>query len=146
LSESATNERENHQEIDMHIKTAVITARCLLGAAAVACTLLAGNAVARDHEVTVQIHVSTQGLDLSQPAGAKEFYGRLEYAAYVACTRGDRVGLAPATDPKGCYEQSLADAIRSINRPMVIQAYLAKHTIREASVHGIAVPAEIAAK
>lgn len=130
----------------MYSKSAVLTARYVLAAAAVACTLFAGNVVARNYEVTVAIRVSTDGLDLSQAAGAQEFYQRLKYAAYVACTRGDRVGLAPAADPKGCYEQSLADAVRSVNRPMVIQAYLATHTIREASARGIAVPAEVAAK
>jgi UrcA family protein len=128
----------------MNPKTPSMTARYVLGAAVVACTLYAGNVAAGNHEVTVAIHVSTQGLDLSQLAGTQEFYGRLKYAAYVACTRGDRVGLAPAADPKGCYEQSLADAIRSANAPLVTQIYLATHTLREALARGIVVPAAIA--
>ena len=130
----------------MDTKTAAMNARCVLGAAAVACTLFAGNVAAGGHEVTVAIHVSTQGLDLSQPAGAQKFYWRLKNAAHVACTDGNRVGLAPAPDPKGCYEKALADAIRSANVPLVTQIYLATHTLREASARGIGVPAEIAAK
>jgi UrcA family protein len=130
----------------MYTKTAAMTARCVLGAAAIACTLFAGNVAARDHEVTVAIHVSTLGLDLSQPAGAQKFYARLKNAADDACTRGDRVGLAPSPNPKACYEKALADAIRSANVPLVTQIYLETHTLREASAHGVGVPAEIAAK
>jgi UrcA family protein len=130
----------------MYTKAAAMNARCVLGAAAIACTLFAGNVVAAGREVTVAIHVSTQGLDLSQPAGAQKFYVRLKNAADLACTRGNRVGLAPATDPKGCYEKALADAVRSANVPLVTQNYIATHTLREASARGIGVPAEIAAK
>jgi UrcA family protein len=130
----------------MYTKTAAMSARSVVGAAAVACTLFAGNVAAKDHEVTVAIHVSTQGLDLSQPAGAQKFYVRLKNAADDACTRGDRVGLAPSPYPKGCYEKALAGAIRSANVPLVTQIYLATHTLRDASARGIGVPAEMAAK
>jgi UrcA family protein len=130
----------------MYTKTAAMTARCFLGAAVVACTLFAGSVVASDRVVTVAIHVSTRGLDLSQPAGAQRFYMRLRHAADEACTRGDRVGLAPASNLKACYEKALADAIRSANMPLVTQFYLATHTLREAAAHGIGIPAELAAK
>ena len=130
----------------MYTKTAVMSARSVLGAAAVACTLFAGNVVAGDHGVTVAIHVSTQGLDLSQPAGAQQFYTRLQHAARVVCTHGNQVGLAPSPDPEGCYEKALGDAIRSANVPRLTQVYLVTHTLREAAAHGIDVPAQIAAK
>jgi UrcA family protein len=129
----------------MYTTTAATTGRCALGAAAVVCMLFAGNVKADHREVTVAIRASAHGLDLSQPAGAKEFYVRLKYAAYVACTRGDRVGLAPSDDPNACYEKALAGAIRSANRPLVTQLYLAAHTLREASARGVVVPAEMAA-
>ncbi len=122
----------------MYTKTAVLRARSVLGAAAVACTLFAG--------VTVAIHVSTRGLDLSQPAGAHEFYTRLQRAARVACTDGNRVDLAPARDPEGCYEKALGDAIRSANVPRLTQVYLETHTLRQAAARGIDVPAQMAAK
>jgi UrcA family protein len=128
----------------MYAKTDVMSA--VLGAAAIACTLFAGNVVAKDHKVTVAIHVSTQGLDLSQPAGAHEFYRRLQHAADVVCTHGNRVDLTPSDDPKGCYEKALGDAIRSANVPMLTQVYLATHTLQEAAARGIEVPAQVAAK
>jgi UrcA family protein len=123
-----------------------MSARWVLGAAAVACTLVAGNVAAEGRAVTVAIHVSTQGLDLRQPAGAREFYTRLQRAARVACTHGDRVGLEPSPNPEGCYEKALGDAIRSANVPLLTQVYLATHTLREAAARGIDVPAQIAAK
>jgi len=130
----------------MYTKTAVMSARSVLGAAAVACTLLAGNVAAEDNDVIVAIHVSTQGLDLRQPAGAQEFYTRLQRAARVACTHGNRVDLAPAPDPEGCYEKALGDAIRSANVPRLTQVYLETHTLRQAAARGIDVPAQMAAK
>lgn len=130
----------------MYAKATVTRARLLVGATTVACTLFAGNVEAKDHYVTVAIHVSTQGLDLSRRAGAQTFYTRLQYAARVACTDGDRVNLAPVDDLKGCIETALAGAIRSAESPMLTQIYLETHTLQEAATHGIDVPAQVAAK
>jgi UrcA family protein len=130
----------------MYTKTAATSTWSVLCAATLACTLFAGNVAALDREVTVAIHVSTGGLHLSQRAGAQKFYWRLEHAADEVCTRGNRVGLAPASNPQACYEQALADAIRSANMPLVTQFYLAAHTLSEASARGISAPANVAAK
>jgi UrcA family protein len=130
----------------MHTGKAAMNAVSVLSAAAVMCTLVAGKVSAMDRDVTVAIQVNGQGLDLSQPLGAKELYRRIENAAYIACTRADRVGLAPATDQFGCYEKALGDAVRSVNVPLLTQAYLATHTVREAMARGIDVPAQMAAK
>jgi UrcA family protein len=124
-------------------KTVFIDA--IVSAAAIACTLLAGNVAAKDHKVIVAIHVSTQGLDLSQPADAGTFYTRLENAAWVACTRGNRVNLVPSDNPRLCSEKALAGAIRSTGVPTLTQIYLANHTIQQAVANGILVPAQIAA-
>ena len=59
----------------MYTKTIVMSAWSILGAGIVACALFAASVAAK--EVTVVIQVSTKGLDLSQPAGAHELYGRL---------------------------------------------------------------------
>jgi UrcA family protein len=128
----------------MYTNTSVMTACPVLAAAVVACTLFAGNVAAKD--VTVAIQVSARGLDLRQPAGAQMFYTRLEYAARVVCTHGNRVGLQPSPDPKNCYEKALGDAIRSANMPLLTQVYLATHTLREAAARGIDVPVQVAAK
>jgi UrcA family protein len=127
-------------------KAAVLSSRSLLGAAAVVCTVFAGNVAARDHMVTVAIDVSSEGLDLSQPAGAQKFYARLQHAAQVACTHGNRVDLEPSPDPAGCYEKALGDAIRSANVPLLTLVYLETHTLWQAAARGIDVPVQIAAK
>jgi UrcA family protein len=128
----------------MYTKTAFMSAWPVLGAPIVACTLFAGNVAA--NEVTVAIQVSTRGLDVSQPGGAQKLYWRLQHAARVACTSGNRVGLAPSPDPQGCYEKALGNAVRSAKVPLLTQAYLATHTLREAAARGIDVPVQIAAK
>jgi UrcA family protein len=130
----------------MYTQAAVMSSRLVLGAAAVACMLFAGTVAAAGREVTVAIHVSTEGLDISQPAGAQKFYERIKYAARVVCTDGNRVDLEPQSDVAGCYEKALGDAIRSVNMPMLTQVYLATHTLREAAARGIEVPAQMAAK
>jgi UrcA family protein len=130
----------------MRTATNIPRARLLTCAAAVACALLAGAAAARDHNVTVAIHVSTQSLDLSRPTDAQTLYTRIENAAWVACTRGDRVNLLPVDDTRGCVQKALAGAIRSANAPLLTQIYLTTHTLREAAAFGIAVPAQVAAK
>jgi UrcA family protein len=128
----------------MYPKTVVTSA--VLGVAAIACTLFAGNVAAQEHKVIVAIHVSTQGLDLSQPADARTFYTRLKNAAWVACTRGNRVDLVPSENPGACAEKALAGAIRSASVPTLTQIYLANHSVQEAVALGILVPAQIAAK
>jgi len=130
----------------MYTKRAFMSACPVLGAAIVACTLFAGSVAALDHEVTVAYRVSTQGLDLSLPAGARELYTRLKRAAEVVCTHGMRVDLAPSADPRACYEKALADAVRSAHMPLVTQVYLATHTLQQAVALGIDLPVEMAAK
>jgi UrcA family protein len=130
----------------MHIGKAAMNAVSTLAAAAIICTLVAGKVSASDRDVTVTIQVNAQGFDLSQPAGARELYRRIENAAYIACTRANRVGLAPASNQSGCYEKALGDAVRSVNVPLLTQTYLATHTVREAMAHGIELPAQMAAK
>jgi UrcA family protein len=119
--------------------------QCGLAAAIIASALIVGGAEAADDDVTVSISVNRHGLDLSQAQAVHRLYQRVEYAAYVACTRANRVGLAPAADPSGCYEKSLAGAIRSANIPLLTNEYLANHTLREASRYGMDLPPEVAA-
>lgn len=130
----------------MYIKTTAMSAWPVLGAVIAAFTLFAGSVAAKDHAVTVSIQVSTQGLDVSQPRGAQKLYWRLQHAARVACTDGNRVGLAPSPDPEGCREKALADAIRAANLTLLTRVYLASHTLRQAAAHGIDVPVPVAAK
>jgi UrcA family protein len=131
----------------MYTKAAVMRACPLLGAIVVACSLFAGNVAAEEaHDVTVAIQVSTRGLNVHQPAGAEKLYWRLQNAAREACTKGDRVGLAPSQDLKGCYEGALAGAVRAANLTLLTQVYLATHTPREAAARGIDAPLQVAGK
>jgi len=133
-----------HPEVYMYANTALTSARLLVSAAAVTCTLLATDIRAAD--VTVAIQVSTQGLDLKKSADARTFYRRLHFAAWVACTRGNRVNLQPVDDLRGCVEGALGGAIRSAKTPLLTQAYLQNHTLQEAAKYGIEVPTQLAAK
>jgi UrcA family protein len=130
----------------MYTKTAPTTGWSLLGAVAVVCTLSGGTVAAKDHDVAVAIHVSTQGLDLSHPADAQTFYTRLKNAAWVACTRGNQVNLVAVDNLQGCCEKALGGAIRSAKVPMLTQIYLETHPLQEAAKHGIEVPPQLAAK
>ena len=129
----------------MYAKSAVRTVRTMLGATTVVCALFAGSVAAKDKMVTDSIHVSPQGLDLSQPADAQTFYTRLENAAWIVCTRGTRVGMVPPDDKFRCYQKALGEAVHASNKPLVTQIYLATHTLEEAASHGIE-PAQLVAK
>jgi UrcA family protein len=128
-----------HEEIHVHTKSSVMSSWSVLGTAAVACALFIGNAAAEEHPVTVAFQVSAKGLDLSQPAGAQELYRRLQRAAVEVCKPGALVALEPVSDRRACSEKALADAIRSVNMPLLTQVYLKAHTLEEAATHGIEV-------
>jgi len=118
----------------------------VLGAAVIACTLLAGNASAEGRPVTVALKVSTHGLDLDTAAGARELYTRVQNAAWIACTRANRAGLEPSPNPEACSEKALGEAIRSANMRQLTRIYLETHTLRDASARGIGIPFQVAAQ
>lgn len=111
-----------------------------------ACGVLSAPVQAKSHEVTVKITISTAGLDLSQPSGARELYARLQKAARIACTHGMRVDLQPAASFTSCYESALGNAVHSAHQPQLSIVYLATHTVRDAATYGIDVPARLAAE
>ena len=130
----------------MYTRTVFMSARSLLGAATLVCTLLTGTVAASDHTITISLQVSSQGFDLTQPSDAQKFYARLDHAAQIVCTHGDRVDLTPVDDPKGCHEKALAGAVRSAKVPMLTQIYFTYHTLQQAAALGIEVPVQTAAK
>lgn len=127
----------------MYTKT-VATALSL--PAVVVSLLFAANAAATSQDVKVTLNVSTRGLDLGQPADARKFYRRLEHAAWILCTNGNRVGLEPIPNPQPCQEKSIGEAIRAIKVPLLTQIYLQTHTLSEAAAHGIEAPVQVASK
>ncbi len=130
----------------MYSNITVSGVHSVLGAAVIACTLLAGNVSAEGRPVTVALKVSTRGLDLETTAGAHELYTRLQNAAWIACTRANRVGLEPTRNPEACSEKALGEAIQSANMRQLTQIYLETHTLREASALGIGIPLHVAAQ
>ncbi len=130
----------------MYTNTRGFGAWPILAAAIAACTLFTAGVAAKDDAVTVSIQVNTQGLDVSQPRGAQKLYWRVRDAAWVACTYGNRVGLAPSPNPISCREKALADAVRAAHSALLTQIYLASHTLLEATAYGIDVPVQVAAK
>lgn len=130
----------------MYTKSAFVKVSSVLATTIAACTFFAGTASAGSHPVTVAIKVSTQGIDLNQPAGAHELYRRLASAAWIACTRADRVGLEPSADEQACTEDSLTAAIRSVHMPLLTLAYLETHSLGQAEAHGIDVPVQASAR
>ena len=117
---------------------------CLAALAAFA--ILSDSAKADSDEIAVKISISTSGLDLRHPADAREVYRRLYFAARIACGNGNRVDLQPPSSFVVCYEKTLGDAVRSVNRPQLNIVYLATHTSRDAEIYGIEIPARMVAK
>jgi len=130
----------------MDTKIAFTSAWSVFGAAIVACTLFAGAVAAEGRLVSVALKVSTQGINPSTSAGARELYSRLKNAAWIVCTRANRVGLEPSPAPGACSENALGEAIRSAHMPLLVQAYLETHSLGQAAAHGIDVPVQVAAK
>jgi UrcA family protein len=118
----------------------------ICGAALAACAALTSPVQAEAHEVLVNIPVDTTGLDLSQPAAAREAYRRIQRAARTACTSGNRVGLAPPASYAGCYERALGAAVGSAHQLQISIVYLESHTPRDAATYSIDVPVRMAAE
>ena len=114
--------------------------RAIVGSVSLTCLFAATAAHADSSTVTVAIHVNAHGLDLTQEEGVRKFYQRIKNAAWAACTRADRVDLAPVEDPMKCSDQSLAQAVRSVSAPALTRVYLETHTLQQAAVAGISVP------
>jgi UrcA family protein len=88
-------QQRNYLEINMIVNAAVLNAKSFIFIAVLAaCAALPAPAEAQDQEVTVRISVPAAGLRLSQAAAAREVYRRLAFAAHIACSTGNRVGLA----------------------------------------------------
>lgn len=115
-------------------------------AAIAACTILSAPIQAKEKIVTVAFDVSTAGLDLKQPAGARNMYARLQNAAYLVCGPTLRVSLVTVGSVQECYETALGNAVRSAKQPQLTTVYLQSHTLQQAANHGIAVPVLVAAR
>ena len=130
----------------MNTHTARIRAQSFVRFAALAaCVALSAYAQAGDRMVTVAEAVSTVGIDLATPEGARTLYVRLKRAARSVCGP-NQLGLEAPANPMACYEDSLGEAIRSVNQPQLTMVYLQSHSIETAEAHRISVPTLVASK
>jgi UrcA family protein len=60
-------------------------------------------------------------LDVSKIEGAKTLYGRLRYAAMMVCTPLESAGAWGAAQHNACMDKAIADAVASVNRPLLSQ-------------------------
>jgi UrcA family protein len=65
--------------------------------------------------------VRFQDLDLSKIDGATALYSRLRYAARVVCDPLESRELGIAEKYRACMNKAIADAVASVNRPLVSQ-------------------------
>jgi hypothetical protein len=54
--------------------------------------------------------------------------------------------LAPSSDPSGCSEKALGNAIRCVEQPLLTQMFLRQRALREAATYGIEPSTKLAAK
>jgi len=100
-----------------------------------ACAPVIADAQQGGRAVVVRTVVTANDLDLNTPHGAQVLYDRLRGAANYVC--GSQLGIAPVPDAVACYENALATAVRSINRPLLSMLYLKMHTPQVAQTYGV---------
>ena len=92
--------------------------------------------VAAGSAAPVELKVTAAGLDLNTPEGIGTFFGRITAAAEQACGQDDKMDLKRAALYKRCYNQAIVDVVRTINRPLLTQLYVARYP-SEAAQFGI---------
>jgi UrcA family protein len=107
--------------------------------AALACTLVSGmSQAARVDSDMGSVKVTSAGLDLSTDSGALGMFKRLTGAAEQACGgAAARFDALHAPHFRLCYKETLSNAIRTLNQPMVTHAYVAQYP-QDAARYGIA--------
>ena len=89
---------------------------------AAACAALASGAFAQQ-----RVAVSTHGLDLSTPAGAKAFYSRLSHAVITACG-GAPTSFFTSEEERfeACYKTAMDEAVSQAHAPLVAALHAGK--------------------
>ena len=67
--------------------------------------------------------VQFSDLDLSRIEGATALYGRLRYAARMVCEPIQTQQLGLAEKYRACVDKAIADAVASVNRPLLSQYF-----------------------
>jgi UrcA family protein len=74
-------------------------------------------------------------LDLSRIEGASTLYARLRHAARAVCDPLESRDMGLAKKYKACVDKALADAVATVNRPLLTQydqSYATRETRRPA--------------
>lgn len=102
----------------------------------IALGLTAMTAAAHDSTEPHTVTVNFAALNTSSTAGAQELYQRLRAAARQVCASADGAPLSAKRQYRSCVDTALANAVMSVNLPLVTSAYHAStkdRTIRVAS-------------
>jgi len=130
------------REVNMNTNAPYITPQFFLRLATIVVSLvLSGYAEAGDRPVQVSEAVSTIGLNLNTPEGARELYMRLKAASRRVCR--DPRAIVEAASSR-CADDALGRAVGSANRPQLTLIYLRYHSIQVAENHGIRIPFMVA--
>jgi len=97
----------------------------LLGGALCASYLLSVAVAGEPDAGRVELRVTASGLNLGTAEGAAMFLERLTIAAKNAC--GGQSDLNQMSLYKRCYSQAIFDAVRTVNQPLLIQAYVTRY-------------------
>jgi UrcA family protein len=87
-------------------------------------------------ESPVSISVNLKGFDLKTAAGVQKLLTHLSVAAESACDVNAQFDSLQDGQFALCYRETLADAVRQINRPLLTQAYFSRWP-RDASASGL---------
>ena len=96
------------------------TSRWLSTLAAIACTFTVGTAIAGPPADAIpSVTVSYADLDLASQAGAQVLYQRIKQAAQTVCAALASKQLERQALWHDCYEQAVANAVATIDRPLL---------------------------
>ena len=67
-------------------------------------------------------------LDVSKPEGATALYARIRHAARIVCAPGESREMGLAAMYRACMEESIANAVAKVDRPLLSQYHQARAT------------------
>src|SRR5579863_6404640 len=113
------------KEIEMNKTTTSAVRALTIGLAAViGCSAAHASNVSQDESATNERHqyvVRFADVDLSRIDGAMAAYARIRQAANAVCESLDSRVLTLTEKHSACVNQAIADAVASINRPLLSQ-------------------------
>jgi len=77
--------------------------------------------------------VTAAGLDLNTPAGAHSYYSRLQIAAMNVCGAEDQNDAIRGASYERCYRSTLAQAVKSVQIPLVTKIFNDKYPSTDVS-------------